>query len=194
MKVYRRIDELVFDIVQMGTENSNVELNERSGFKSFPHGITDYLAKSRRIDGGWYISMIRHFHVLLCSDGEFFPPRERAKVAFACDLCVKVHVTLKTPLLKTRLQEYQMEINALLELIVGICKDSTPTGCNSIKFHWPRHWSHTRKQLGCAAMEKSLERKLGETHKKMYQYTNKAPGTKEVIENDTEITLKTVFL
>ena len=43
----------------------------------------------------------------------------------------------------------------------------------SIKFHWPRHWAFTRRQLGCAADEKILERKLGETHKKMYKYTSK---------------------
>ena len=43
----------------------------------------------------------------------------------------------------------------------------------SIKFHWPRHWAFTRRQLGCAADEKSLERKLGETHKKMYKFTSK---------------------
>ena len=163
-----------------GTQNSNVEMGERSGFKVFPHGITDYIRNNRRIDGGWWISIVRHMHVLLCADGEFFPPRERAQIAFACDLCVKVHVNLKNPLHKNRIAEYQLEINALLQLIVEICKDSTPSGCQSIKYHWPRHWADTRRHLGCAAMEKSLERKLGETHKKMYQYTNKDAGSKEV--------------
>ena len=155
-------------------------MGERSGFKAFPHGITDYLRKNRRIDGGWYISIIRHFHVIMCVDNQFLPSRERAQVAFACDLCVQVHVNLKTPLHKNNVQEYQETINALLDIVVCICKDASPSSCKSIKFHWPRHWADTRINLGCAAMEKSLERKLGETHKKMFQYTNKQAGSKEV--------------
>jgi len=55
---------------------------------------------------------------------------------------------------------------------VGLYKTHSPSKCQSIKFHWPRHWGHTRRNLGCAADEKSLERKLGETHKKMFKYTS----------------------
>ena len=91
-KVCRRIDRLVLKIASSATQNSNVEIGERSGFKLFRHGITDYLMKKRRIDGGWYISILRHLHVALCTSTEFFPNRERAKVAMACILCVKVHV------------------------------------------------------------------------------------------------------
>ena len=50
----------------------------------------------------------------------------------------------------------------------------------SIKYHWPYHWGYFRVQFGCAANEKSLERKLGEAFKKQYVFTNKQKKTKEV--------------
>jgi len=66
-KVCRRIDSFVLKVASSNTLNSNVEMGERSGFKLFNHGVTDYLSKKRRIDGGWYISILRHLHVALCT-------------------------------------------------------------------------------------------------------------------------------
>jgi hypothetical protein len=54
-----------------------------------------------------------------------------------------------------------------------LCEPCTKKLCNSIKFHWPLHWGDTRRQLGCSAAEKSLERKLGESQKRNYKSTNK---------------------
>ena len=65
--VCRRIDKMVLKVASSHALNSNVELGERSGFKLFRHGITNYLLKKRRIDGGWYISILRHLHVALCT-------------------------------------------------------------------------------------------------------------------------------
>ena len=45
--------------------------------------------------------------------------------------------------------------------------------CNSMKWHYPYHWGDTRKDIGCPALEKSLERKLSETQKRHYAFTNK---------------------
>jgi hypothetical protein len=70
------------------------------------------------------------------------------------------------------LTRYQETINDLLEAMVEICAPVVKTKCNSIKYHWPRHWADTRRQLGCAAAEKSLERKLGEIQKKFFAFTN----------------------
>ena len=166
-------------IAKSSAENCNVELGERSGFKRFHHGITDFLRNFRRIDGGWYISMIRQLHVCLCTTNEFLPPNIRREVALALELCVKVHTSLRCPVRKDALESYQDDINELLRRNVDICTPSTPSECKSIKFHWPRHWSATRRDLGCSAHEKSLERKLGETHKKNFKFTN-AKGSKDV--------------
>jgi hypothetical protein len=179
-QVCRRIDRAVIRVANKYTQNTNVEIGERSGFRLFRHGVTEYLRKKRRVDGGWYISILRHLHVALCTTTKFFDPVQRAQVAAACSLCIKVHCSLRLPLPKKDVDAYQEDINRLLALTVDICAPSTPSGCASIKFHWPRHWAETRVQLGCSAHEKSLERKLGETHKKNYAYTNKKKDEKEV--------------
>ena len=153
-------------VAQATAENCNVELGERSGFKRFKHGCTDYLQNFRRIDGGWYISMIRQLQVCFYTTDEFFNPSTRRDVAKACALCIEVHTSLRLPVRKDGLRQYQDNINELLRRSVDICTPSTPSECKSIKFHWPRHWAVTRRDLGCSAQEKSLERKLGETHKK----------------------------
>ena len=160
-------------------QNGNVEIGERSGLKLFRHGITEYLLNFRRIDGGWYISMIRQLQVCLCTTAEYFSPVQRREVAKALELCVMVHNNVRAPVLKTELGEYQSVINELLRRSVAICAPSTPSECASIKFHWPRHWAESRRDLGCSALEKSLERKLGETHKKNFKFTNTV-GNKEV--------------
>jgi hypothetical protein len=77
------------------------------------------------------------------------------------------------PVLKFELPEYQQCINELLLLMVEINLPSSKSQCNSIKYHWPRHWADTRRQIGCSAAEKSLERKLAETQKRNFKYTNK---------------------
>jgi hypothetical protein len=77
------------------------------------------------------------------------------------------------PVRKLELPAYQQCINELLLVMVEICTPSSKSDCKSVKYHWPRHWGDTRQQLGCAAAEKSLERKLAETQKRNFKYTNK---------------------
>ena len=145
----------------------------------FPFGITDWLRSHRRIDGGWYIAMIRQLQVCLCTTDAFFTAPKRLEVASAFEMCIKVHGSLRLPVRKDGLALYQADINELLRMTVDICTPSTPSLCKSIKYHWPRHWAQTRIDIGCAPQEKSLERKLGETHKKYFKFTNKK-GNREV--------------
>jgi hypothetical protein len=63
--------------------------------------------------------------------------------------------------------------------MVKICAPSTKKGYNSIKYHWPRHWAHTRLQLGWAAEKKTLERKLGQSQKRNFRFTNRQEDTYE---------------
>ena len=155
-------------------------MSEKCGFKLFKHGITGWLLKGRRVDGGWYISMVRHLHVVICSSTDLLTRQQRFDFAELCHCLYKVHYALRKPVLKSELQAYQAEIDDLLRRAVLLCQPNSPSNCNSIKFHWPRHWSQTRREIGCAAMEKSLERKLGETHgKKNFVFTN-SEGNKEV--------------
>ena len=52
------------------------------------------------------------------------------------------------------------------------CPTPRPIANESIKYHWPFHWGDTRRELGCSAAEKSLERKLGESQKRNFKFTN----------------------
>jgi hypothetical protein len=72
-------------------------------------------------------------------------------------------------------------IDDLLQIILEICLPYVQSKGNSIKFHWPRHWVYFRLNLGCSADEKSLERKLAETQKKFYRFTNGKDNTSDQI-------------
>ena len=134
----------------------------------------------RRVDGGWYISMVRQLHVVLCTNTTLLSAPQRQAVSKACHACVQVQTSLRIPLKKAAIQAYQDDIDDLLDQVITICMPSTPSECQSIKYHWPRHWAITRREIGTAAMEKSLERKLGETHGRTnFVYTN-SKGDKEV--------------
>jgi hypothetical protein len=76
----------------------------------------------------------------------------------AYELLFQVHASLRLPLNKCDLTEYQNTIDTLLVMLKRICRESSPTDCNSIKFHYPIHWGNTRSELGCAADEKSLKK------------------------------------
>ena len=159
------------------SQNNNVELRERDGFRCFPHGVTGYVISQKRIDGGWHVSIARHFRVFMCTTSLL---RNSTKKMFceAYTLLLHVHVALRTPLLKTNAKQYQLDINELLECIKHICERTSPSARNYAKYHLPYHWLDTRLQLGCSAAEKSLERKLGEAQKKYFPFTNgKQDGT-----------------
>ena len=151
--------------------NKNVELGGRDTFKLFRHGITHFILKNRRIDGGWHISIARHLQIFLGTT-YLICDETKAKFARMYDLLFAVHFSLRQPVRKTHLGQYQATINDFLDSMVEICQYSTKSKCNSIKFHWPRHWADTRRDLGCSAAEKSLERKLGEIQKKYFSKTN----------------------
>jgi hypothetical protein len=139
--------------------------------KLFPHGVTHFIRKARRIDGGWHVSIARHLQIFL-GTSNMIGDETKMKFARMYELLFKVHANLRNPVHRDGLEKYQTTVNELLEAMVDICAPHVKTHCNSIKYHWPRHWSATRRELGCSAAEKSLERKLGEIQKKYFTYTN----------------------
>lgn len=159
------------DVARKIGTNKNVEINGRDSLKLFKHGITHMIIKSRRIDGGWHISMARHLQ-LFVGTTDMLSTRTKVQFSRVYNLLFKVHSGLRLPVRREDLGNYQGTINALLETMIQINTPSTKSKCNSIKYHWPRHWSDTRRQLGCSAAEKSLERKLGEIQKRNFSFTN----------------------
>jgi len=151
--------------------NSNVELNSHDAFKLFPYGFAEYVRSSRRIDGGWHLSITRHLQVWLCTTN-ILPTETKKKCAKACNMMYEVDTFLRWPVEKIELEKYSILIDDLLSVLIEFSLPYVKCLCNSIKFHWPRHWVYCRIAMGCSAAEKSLERKLGETQKKCYRFTN----------------------
>jgi len=167
----RVIDDFVLNFAKTSAPNKNVELGGRDGCKKFHHGISNWICKVRRVNGGWHIAIARQLHLFFATT-PFITERMRTAFAEAYSLLFKVHSALRNPVPKDRLPVYQGTINDLLSAMVKICMAHSPSKCQSIKYHWPRHWHQTRRELGCSAAEKSLERKLGEVQKRNFKFTN----------------------
>ena len=146
-------------------------MRERDGFRTFPHGVTHFVISEKRIDGGWHVSIARQFRIFMCTTS-LLTNNTKKMFREAYNLLLVVHVSLRVPLHKKDEALYQLNINALLECMKRICESTTPSGCNSVKYHLPYHWLYIRLQIGCSASEKSLERKLGEAQKKYFAFTN----------------------
>lgn len=165
------MDRFFANVAGVTPPNKNVELGGRDGFKLFPRGVTHWVRNERRINGGWHVAIARHMHVFFATT-DVLPEEDTTRVGEAYSLLLVVHQGLRNPVEKNAGRQYQGAVNDLLQVMVHICADHSPSRCHSIKYHWPRHWWDTRRELGCAAAEKSLERKLGEVQKRNYQYTN----------------------
>jgi hypothetical protein len=140
--------------------------------KVFRHGIACYMRpKIRRINGGWWVSIARQMRMFLCFTN-LVCTETRKVLSRALRLLLKVHHALRNPILKTELSKYDDTIHELVTAMITICGPHSPSGCNSIKYHWPLHWWLTRREFGCSANEKSLERMLGEAQKKNFKLTN----------------------
>jgi hypothetical protein len=143
--VCRVVDALFIEVAKKMPSNKNVELGGRDGFKFFKHGVTSYmLPKTRRINGGWWISIARQLNIFLCVT-KLISDATRSKLCDALSLLFEVHHGLRNPLCKDDLNSYQNKINFLLTALVNIATPWSKSQCQSIKFHWPRHWGHTRQ-------------------------------------------------
>ena len=151
--------------------NKDVEIAARSSLRTFKYGVASYILDTRRIDGSWHITMPRTLHIALCTSVHL-QRSTKQKLTHAFKLLLRVYAGLRLPLLKSKCPQYQKNIDDLLSVLVEIHMPFSLSDCKSIKFHWPRHWVDTRRTLGCAAHEKSLERKLAETQKKNFKFTN----------------------
>ncbi len=148
-----------------------MELRGKNGLKLFPNGIAHIIRNGISVDGSFHIAMARHLHIYLCNL-DIIPTDMKQTFGRAYELLFQVHASLRLPVNKCDLTEYQNTIDTLLVMLKRLCRESSPTDCNSIKFHYPIHWGNTRSELGCAADEKSLEKKLSESQKWHYSFTN----------------------
>ncbi len=96
----------------------------------------------------------------------FHYPNIRCNKSGICrGVLLKIHHMTRNRVFKTAINGYKQDHEEFLQMLIHICKPSTKSGCKSIKFHQPMHWYLTRIDMGCAAMEKSLEKMLRESQK-----------------------------
>ena len=144
-KVCREVDDFFIGLATKMPSNKNVELGGRDGFKYFKHGVSSYmLPKVRRINGGWWISIARQLQIFFCVT-QIISDTTRTKFCVALSLLFEVHDGVRNPVDKDDLGLYQGKINYLLTTLVDIALPWSKSQCQSIKFHWPRHWAHTRQ-------------------------------------------------
>ena len=95
----REVDKFFRDVSHLVPRNSNVEMRERDGFRTFPNGVTSYILSEKTIDGGWHISISRHLRVFLCTTNLL---RNNTKKLYttAFSLLFTVHASLRLPLKK----------------------------------------------------------------------------------------------
>jgi hypothetical protein len=67
----RKMDTFCRDVSCENSRSKNVEMRERDGFRYFPHGVSSYVLSEKRIDGGWHVSIARHFCLFLCTTTTF---------------------------------------------------------------------------------------------------------------------------
>ena len=144
-KVCREVDDFFIGLATKMPSNKNVELGGRDGFKYFKHGVSSYmLPKVRRINGGWWISIARQLQIFFCVK-KIISDTTRTKFCDALSLLFEVHDGVRNPVDKDDLEIYQGKINCLLTTLVDIALPWSKSQCQSIKYHWPRHWGHTRQ-------------------------------------------------
>ena len=143
MQACRRVDRFFANVAGVTPPNKNVELGGRDGFKLFPRGVTHWVRNERRINGGWHVAIARHMHVFFATT-DVLPEEDTTRVGEAYSLLLVVHQGLRNPVEKNAGRQYQGAVNDLLQVMVHICADHSPSRCHSIKYHWPRHWWDTR--------------------------------------------------
>jgi hypothetical protein len=85
----------------------------------------------------------------------------------------QINFMLRQPILKDGgITQYQDYINEFNKKLIKYNTFHTPSKCCSIKYHCAQHWGEHRRQLGCAAMEYSLERALGDHFTRFWPLTN----------------------
>jgi hypothetical protein len=144
-KVCREVDDFFIGLATKMPSNKNIELGGRDGFKYFKHGVSSYmLPRVRRINGGWWISIARQLQIFFCVT-KIISDTTRTKFCDALSLLFEVHHGLRNPVHKDDLEIYQGKINFLLTALVDIALPWSKSQCQSIKYHWPRHWALTRQ-------------------------------------------------
>lgn len=164
LKVEWEIDAFVVNVARQNVTNKNVELRGKNGFKLFPNGIAHIIRNGISVDGSFHIAMARHLHVYLCNL-ELLPMDMQQTFGRAYELLLQVHTSLRLPVPKCELKKYQNTIDSLMVMLKMICRESSLSDCNSIKFHY--HFIGVKQDLNLDVLQtKSPSKKNCQSLKK----------------------------
>ena len=171
-EVRRQIDRAFAETYNERPLNSNVEVNGRDCFQLFPHGVCGYLLDKRRLNAKWYGPLTDQLQMFLMGS-DLLTPTHKSQMAELAHMIRQITFMIRQPLKRAHgIEEFQEYIDTFLGKMVRYTIFHTPSECKSIKFHCGRHWREHRRQLGCSAMEYSLERALGDHFTKFWSLTN----------------------
>jgi hypothetical protein len=170
--IFRRIDAAFARTYLESPQNSNVEVNGRDAFQLFPHGVADFIQNKRRLNANWYGPLSDQLQYFLMGNDILSNQRKKQMCELA-HMGRQIHYMIRQPVESfTGPEEYQEYLDVFCKKLIAYNTIPSPTSCNSIKYHAARHWGEDRRQLGCSAMEYSLERALGDHFTKFWGLTN----------------------
>ena len=171
-EVTRMIDNAFAATYNERPLNSNVEVNGRDAFQLFPHGVVGYLLDKRRLNAKWYGPLTDQLQMYLMGS-DLLTPAHKKEMADLAHMVRQIHFMVRQPVKKKNgVEQYQAYLNTFVTKLIAYNKFHTPSECRSIKYHCARHWGEHRKQLGCSAVEYSLERALGDHFTRFWGLTN----------------------
>jgi hypothetical protein len=171
-QVTRMIDAGLAATCLENPQNSNVEVNGRDAFQLFPHGVVDYLRNKKRLNANWYGPLRDQLQYFLMG-ADILTPAHKKQMCDLAHMQRQIHFMIRQPLdAVTGVRDYHDYLEHFVQNLIRWTIDHSPSECNSIKYHAARHWADDRTQLGCSAMEYSLERALGDHFTKFWPLTN----------------------
>jgi hypothetical protein len=172
LEVRRYIDEAFAKTYNERPLNSNVEVNGRDCFQLFPHGVCGYLLDKRRLNAKWYGPLCDQLQMVLMNSN-LLNPAHKKQMADLSHMVRHINFMIRQPVRKNGgIEAYQEYLDCFTKKLIAYTLVFTPSACNSIKYHCMSHWGVHRQQLGCASMEYSLERALGDHFTRFWGLTN----------------------
>jgi hypothetical protein len=177
LEVLELIDTGFVKLDRMNSRCSNMEFTEHSVWMTFPHGVTDYLQKGKRLNGTYYSPMLRQMHVIVIAN-DLLPDHVCEPLCAVFDLVYKVEAQLNTSIPKDGgIEKFQASVTDMLTKLIAAFSPFSKSDCCSKKFHLPLHWGDYLRDIGCGADEKQQEKELGILFKKPVKFTNCATST-----------------
>ena len=170
--ICRVVDAFCAKVYAWCPRNSNIEIGGMA-LLPMPHGITAHILGGKTLDGHKRASVFRFMHMFIATS-DLFTDHMRAQQCAMFDQVWECREQMSWPLHVSNLADVQARLDDMDRKLVSYMLPWSDSGCRSEKHHQWAHYSHHRRQTGCAAKEYAFERSYAVGHKKQVQFTNKS--------------------